>query len=118
MVVSIVVSHSFEDTMTTTMTEPDFKKVIVVMLLYGVMWAAGLAGIALCSVRHHYKEAHSKKNSVTLKMQIASSTRSPEDMRRYLTAYGALDFVLPLALSFSAAQSLRCFQVCFERREA
>ncbi len=87
--VSVVVAEAFEETMTTTMTPSDLKKVIVVMLLYGIMWAVGLAGIFLCSLRYA-KTRHehaSGKSNVTMKKEMASLTRSREDIRQYLTAY-------------------------------
>jgi hypothetical protein len=88
--VSYAVAGSFQETMTTTMTASDVKKVVVVMLLYGAMWGVGLLGIFMCSV-HHAKSRRDValgKSDIAVKKELASLTRSREDIRQYLTAYG------------------------------
>jgi hypothetical protein len=94
--VSYVVADSVQETMTTTMTASDVKKVIVVMLLYGAMWGVGLLGIFMCSV-HHAKKNRSNFNdngNARLNRKLASGSRSKEDIREYLTTYG--EFFVPL----------------------
>jgi hypothetical protein len=88
--VSYVVADSFHETMTTTMTASDLKKVIVVMLLYGTMWGLGLFGISMCSVHHakNRRYVSSGKSDIAVKKELASLTRSREDIRQYLTTYG------------------------------
>jgi hypothetical protein len=88
--VSYVVADSFQETMTTTMTASDLKKVIVVMLLYGAMWGLGLLGISMCSVHHakHRRDVSLGRSDIVVKKELASLTRSREDIRQYLTAYG------------------------------
>ena len=88
--VSYVVAESFQETLTTTMTASDVKKVIVVMLLYGVMWGVGFLGIFMCSIHHekHRRDAVLGKSDIALKKELASLTRSREDIRQYLTVYG------------------------------
>jgi hypothetical protein len=90
MAVSYVVAGSFEDTMTTKFTAADVQKVIVVMLLYGVMWGTGLLGILICSARHEKsrRDNLAGRGDVEVKKERASLTRSREDIRQYLTAYG------------------------------
>jgi hypothetical protein len=88
--VSYVVADSFQETMTTTMTASDVKKVIVVMMLYGSMWGVGLLGIFMCSVHHakNRRDLALGKSDIVMKKEQASLTRSREDIRQYLTAYG------------------------------
>ena len=87
---SIVVTDSFQETMMTTMTASDVEKVIAVMLLYGAMWGVGLLGIFMCSVHHtkNRRDLASGKSEIVMKKELASLTRSREDIRQYLTAYG------------------------------
>jgi hypothetical protein len=94
MAVSYVVAGSFEDTMTTKFTASDVKKVIMVMLLYGVMWGAGLMGIFFCSARHEKNRRYdiTGKCNVEMNKEKASLTRSREDIRQYLTSYGSYLF--------------------------
>ena len=68
----------------------DLKKVIIVMLLYGVMWGVGLLGIFMCSAHHarNRYDVASGKSDVAVKKELATLTRSREDIRQYLTAYG------------------------------
>lgn len=87
---SFVVTESFQETMMTTMSASDVKKVIAVMLLYGAMWGVGLLGIFMCSVHHakNRRDLVSGKSEIVLKKELASLTRSREDIRQYLTTYG------------------------------
>jgi hypothetical protein len=100
--VSYVVADSFQETMTTTMTTSDVKKVIVVMMLYGVMWGVGLLGIFMCSVHHakNNRYGSNQNGNVRLKKKLASGSRSKEDIREYLTTYGECD-VIHCSLSHS-----------------
>ena len=93
--ISVIVAEAFEETLTTTMTASDVKKVLVVILLYGLLWAVGLLGVLLCSLRYGYGKAgfetSSGKNgnsSLQMKKELASLTRSKDDIRQYLIAYG------------------------------
>jgi hypothetical protein len=86
--VSYVVAGSFQDTMTTQFTASDVQKVIAVMLLYGVMWGAGLLGILLCSARHEKNRRYKESGkSSDLKAALTSQGTSGEGIRASLTAY-------------------------------
>jgi hypothetical protein len=82
--------------MTTKFTASDVQKVIAVMLLYGVMWGAGLLGILLCSARHekNRRDRVAGKGGLEVKKRRASLTQSGDDIRQYLTAYGECLLVL------------------------
>lgn len=90
MAVSYVVADSFEETMTMTMTHSDLEKVIVVMLLYGAMWGVGLFGVFMCSLHHakNRRDLALGRSDIAVKKELASLTRSREDIRQYLTSYG------------------------------
>jgi hypothetical protein len=86
--VSYVVAGSFQDTMTTEFTASDVQKVIVVMLLYGVMWGAGLLGILLCSAHHAKNRRYKESGNSDRKKALTDQGRSGDGIRDYLTAYG------------------------------
>lgn len=105
--ISVIVAEAFEETLTTTMTASDVKKVLVVILLYGLLWAVGLLGVLLCSLRYGYGKAgfetSSGKNgnsSLQMKKELASLTRSKDDIRQYLIAYGNFSSFLILIVLF------------------
>jgi len=68
----------------------DVEDTMIIILLYGVMWATGLLGVFTCSLkqlRNNAKTSTSAKNKIEKKKDLAKSTRSKEDINAYLVAY-------------------------------
>ena len=90
--VSTMVVTEFGATMSTAdefNSLADVEKTLTVLLMYGILWAAGLMGICICSVRHTHERINADATAAKLekRKQLAESTRSSEDIRNYLSTY-------------------------------
>jgi hypothetical protein len=68
------------------------EKTLIVLLLYGVLWAIGLLGVAVCFWKSKNVVDY-KTPELNLKKNQALATKSKDDIRKYLVAY--IDEVFP-----------------------
>ncbi|CAE7472509.1 unnamed protein product [Symbiodinium microadriaticum] len=67
----------------------DVKKTLTVILMYGILWASGLIGIFVCSMRQTHTQTKTDVSAAKLarKKELAESSRSADDIRNYLSTY-------------------------------
>ncbi len=69
----------------------DLRKVLTIILLYGVMWAVGLSLLFVMMLKSQSSKTASQTKSQTsleAKKRAARESRSKEDIRQFLVAYG------------------------------
>ena len=91
-VVSELVVHDFATTIATAddfNSLSDVKKTLTVLLMYVFLWAGGLLGVLVCTMRQTQKTLNADIIAADLqhKKDIAATTRSKEAIRNYLTTY-------------------------------
>lgn len=73
----------------------DLRKVLTIILLYGVMWTVGLSLLFVMMLKNQsHKTASETKSQSSLeaKKKAARASRSKEDIRQYLVAYGKVEY--------------------------
>jgi len=89
---SAFVTNQFAGTLSTPPTFSswaDLKKVMIVLLMYGIFWATGLGLISLCIVKRWASQSKEREERAALAKQkeLAGKLRSPVVIREYLTEY-------------------------------